>query len=43
MVKDGAQEMLKDQQCFPSLDLGCALIPKPSPIMAELKLLSRSP
>lgn len=44
--KDGgevpAQEMLKGQQCFPRLDLGCAPIPKPSPIMAELKLLGRS-
>lgn len=45
--KDGgkipAQDMLKDQQLFPSLDLGCALIPKSSPMVAELKLLSRSP
>lgn len=44
--KDGgevpAQEMLKDQQCFCGLDLGCVPIPKPSAIVAELKLLSRS-
>lgn len=45
--KDGGkipvQEILKDQQCFSRLDLGCSLIPKPSPTVAELKLLSRAP
>lgn len=44
--KDGgevpAQAMLNDQQHFPGLDLGYAPILKPSPMVAELKLLSRS-
>lgn len=44
--KDGgefpAQVMLNDQQRFPRLDLGYAPILKPSPMVAELKLLSRS-
>lgn len=44
--KDGgeipAQEMLNDQQRFPALALGCAPIPKPSLLVAELKLLGRS-
>lgn len=44
--KDGgevpAQEMLKDQQRLRGLALGCAPIPKPSAIVAELKLPSRS-